>query len=216
MGHTKRSHAIVGGTALALFFVSVFWGCQEDDPENQLTTNATTMMMSTGGMGGMPGTGGDGASGGDGPGSGGNPSGGGMSGGGGAPETPIHGCTSTSAIDSTGMNLLDLGYPQAPASWPLCHRVSLNTMVTVGNDGSPGLGEILIVGGTFDGAVKAYDAQSPIQPSCATCGVNGCTFDPNASGCYSGGSWNFVLAGAYPLYDNSDPAAHVGVIYVQP
>jgi hypothetical protein len=216
-----RKLHLLSSASLIAYAVIVVWGCQDDDPNDQLTTASVGGTSTNGGMGGMPGVGGNGGNPG---GMGGNPTAGGnptgMGGQGGAPEAPIHGCLSTTAINNTGMSTVDLGYPIAPSNWPLCIRVSLNTVVSLGNDGSAAVGEMLVVGGTYDGAIKGYDAQSPIQPTCAVCPMGqGCSFDPNANGCYSGGTWTFGLAGVYPFYDNTAPGApdnHVGVVYVVP
>ncbi len=201
-----RIEVMAATAATILLGLSVFYGCGDDEGGQQLTTVSSG--PGTGGNAGPGGAGGDGGN----PSTGGNPSAGGMGGMGGNAEQPIHGCTSTSATDMTGMANVDLGAPLA-LTWPVCRRVSLNTTITVSGSGT--LGDPLIVGGTFDGAIKSYDASSPIQPSCAT-GCTPCQFDPNASGCYTGGSWTFTLAGVYPFYDNSDPGARAGVIYVVP
>lgn len=206
-----RNHDLVAVTSLAVLFASVFYGCQTEDPGQQLSTNATAMMTNTGGTNMVTSGGGDGGTtsmgGNGGDGVGGSPTGGGQGGTGGAPEEPIHGCLSTSTIDNTGSATVDIGYPIAAGNWPYCLSVSLNTTVTVGNDGSAGVGDMLIVGGSYDGQAKVYDASSPIQPDC---------LDPNNAGCYAGGTWLFGLAGVYPFYDNSDPDARAGVVYVVP
>ena len=213
-----RHHTILFLASLAAVSIAAgSYGCGDDNTGEQPQTASVGPGPGSGGMAASSGGGGEGATGGNPTGMGGNPTGmgGGMGGSGGDPEQPLHGCLSTTATNMQGQMMIDLGDPRM-LSYPFCAVVDLNTTITVGDDGSPELGDPIMVGGMWDGVIKLYDAMSPIQPTCAVCNPV-CNFDPNdAPACFTGGTWTFGLAGAYPFYNNFDPANMAGVIYVVP
>jgi hypothetical protein len=206
-----RNVTVLSATlACGLLFTSMA-SCGDDGGE-ALTVAATSTTSGTGGSDGGSGgtstatTGGAGGTS--------TTSTGGIGGSGGMPEQPLNGCLSTSTTDMTNQQTVSL---TNPLTQPLCITVSVNTMIDVDGTGSqPGP---LIVGGTYDATLdqKSYDATSPIQPSCYNCTLYApACWDPNANTCYTGSTWTLSSQGAFPFYDNSNPAANRGVVYVVP
>jgi cysteine-rich repeat protein len=153
----------------------------------------------------------------------------------------INGCDPDTATDMTAMTAIALGNPNTIV-FPYCVKAKLGTVFTVGNDGSPGVGDIMLIGGIAGaGGSKVYDPKSPIQPFCAELGTNcgdgangncfadvspclkadpnaGCCFDPNNSNgnCYTGGCWNMSGLGVKPFTSNFNPGVQKGAIFVVP
>ena len=165
-------------------------------------------------------------------------------------ETPVHDCLIKDAYDLTGggpavslsLSAVTKRYSATvngnsiEMPWPLCIKIKFNQRLVVGGPGvkSDGNGtNPLLVGGSIDkDGISTYDKKSPVQPSCYSSGVN--SFDPNATNCYSGGTWPcghpnastvgqctldsqkaFVVK-AYPFYDNGLKDARKGALYIVP
>lgn len=165
-------------------------------------------------------------------------------------ETPVHGCLFENAYDLTGggpavslsLNTATKLYSATvngatiEIPYPMCIKIKFNQRIALGGPGvkSDGNGtNPLMLGGTVDqDGIAKYDKQSPIQPSCYSGGSN--SFDPNSTGCYSGGTWPcghpnastaaqcslesqkaFVVK-AYPFYDNGLKDTRKGALYIVP
>jgi hypothetical protein len=220
-----RNATVLTTAGLGVFWLSMFGACGSD-PAGEEPTVASVGASTTGtgssssassGQGGATGAGGMTGSGGMGTGGATTSSttGSGGAGGSGPIEPVIHGCL------STGAGTQDLGGGVGmtvnitnPLTAAYCRMVKVGTDVMV--DGTGVQGGPLIVGGTYDGAVKQIDTTSPITPSDVTCPKPGGLPDPNNAACYNAATWSFTTAGTFPFYDNSDPAANRGVFYVVP
>jgi cysteine-rich repeat protein len=151
----------------------------------------------------------------------------------------INGCNEAIATDMTGANPVTI--PTAPGA---PHCIKVKQMVKITHTASGAAGQPMLVGGTYDGA-KNQDALSPIQPACAeqypaastpTCNngasggcinqttcVKGNAAEPccvyvnldAGNNCYTGGCY-VLQVGVYPFFDNSNPAANNGAIFVVP
>jgi hypothetical protein len=204
-----RNLTVLYATMASGLLVAAMASCG-DDSGDQLTVASASASTgaggSTGGSGGTStATGGTAAS---------TTSTGGNGGNGGMAEQPVNGCLSTNTMDMTNQSTVSL---TNPLTQPLCITVSQNTVVSVdGTSSQPGP---LIVGGSYDAMtdLKTYDSMSPIQPACFDCQVFApACWEPNTNSCYNPSSWTFSAVGAFGFYDNSNPAANRGAVYVVP
>lgn len=229
-----RQTTLIAAVGFGTVWIAAMASCNEDDPDNLLTTNATDMMMTVGGSGGTStdGGGGAGADGGT-TSQGGSGATGGQGGQGGEPEQPIHGCLSTTATDLTG-----LAGPHTitvPGTTPICIKIADGETVDF-NVTAPASHRL--IHGTFD-TVKTIrvppgclDTPQTNCPNWVLCTAAVCTPEPHyctltppfncveppptgplnkvAAGTFvDGGS-----VGAFPFFDDKDPTIK-GVVYVE-
>lgn len=186
MQRNKWLFSVTVISAMALATVA----CGDDDETDPTSSSTTSTASGMGGNGsGGMGNGGDATGG---MGAGGDATGGmgaGGDGSGGMGETPIHGCTSTSADDMTGMATVDLNWVMNFSS---CIRISSGTTVNWnGNFNSHPL----------DGGVSpTTDDNSPITMASPQGGMTSVQFDN---------------AGAFPYFCSIHTGTMTGVVYVE-
>ena len=202
---------LIAALGLATVVFAAMASCQEDDPNQVLTTNAS--MMANGGNGGVAGTTTDGGNAGS---AGSGNSSGGEAGAGGA-EPTINGCQASTAVDMTGMALVNVDIPGST----YCLKVSAGTEVTFTITPAA---DHQYMGGTVDeNDIKLPDPSSPVYDCCpgpspfvccdavnneTACGA------PNPPTCSP--PFDFSLVGVFPWYDNKHADTIRGVVYVVP
>lgn len=230
-----RETSLIAAVGFGTVWIAAMASCNDEDPNNLLTTNATDMMMTVGGSGGTStdGGGGAGADGGGAGAQGGAGATGGQGGQGGDPEQPIHGCLSTTATDLTG--LVGPHTITIPGTTPICIKIADGETVDF-NVAAPTSHRL--IHGTF-AAVKTIrvppgclDTPRTNCPNWVLCTPTVCTPEPHYCtltppfNCVEPpptGPLNKVAAGtfvdggnvgAFPFFDDKDPNLK-GVVYVE-
>ncbi len=200
-----RHTSLIIAVGFGAVTVAAMASCQQDDPGNLLTTNATDMMTTVGGSGGTSTDGGGGAGADGGTSSqGGATAAGGQGGQGGDPEPVINGCTRSAATDMTaGANPINVNLPGGPYCVVVAQSATFTFTI-------PAMGASRWMGGTVnpDTGTKLPDPQSPIYACDNVSPYENCPTVSNPV-------ISFPLVGVYPWYDDFAPATIRGVVYVE-
>ena len=207
-----RRNAWLFALSAAGLYAAALAGCRGEPSGEQLTVatiGAATSTASTSG-GGMAGSGGATTT----SSTTGSTGQGGM---GGAPEEPINGCLSTTATDMTGMPTVTVDLPGGPFCVRVDQGTDINITITPSMGTCPGSCPHRYVGGTVDPVtmVKSPDTTSPFKTNVADIFASCSNSSPYVDCPATNGPFTMAVTGAFGWYDDKNPAAVSGVVYVE-